>query len=111
MRQEFTKKTKLARFKHADGCCEKCGDKILTRAEYDHAVPAAVGGGNDFDNCRCLCQICHAEKTSKRDVPQIAKTVRIVEKRAGVRKSKSRPMAGTKASGWRKRMDGTVERR
>jgi 5-methylcytosine-specific restriction endonuclease McrA len=110
-RREFTKSTKLARFDHADGCCEKCGDKIYTRAEYDHAVPAAVGGGNEFENCRVLCQFCHAEKTNKRDKPEIAKTARIIEKRAGVRKPKGQPMIGTKASGWRKRMDGTVERR
>lgn len=88
MRAEFTDKTKLARFKHANGHCEVCTQKILGTAEYDHAVPAAIGGGNDFENCRCLCSKCHAVKTRKTDVPQIAKSKRIYEKRAGLRKTK-----------------------
>lgn len=108
-RAEFSKATCIARFKHAKGCCETCGNEIVGGAEYDHAVPCAVGGTNDFDNCRCLCVRCHRIKTSKVDVPQIAKSVRIFEKRAGVRKT--RPMPGSKRSGLRKRMDGTVERR
>ena len=82
-RFEFSKTTKLARFQHANGCCETCGQRIVGVAEYDHAVPCAIGGANDFENCRLLCKRCHRVKTSKTDVPQIAKTTRIVRKRAG----------------------------
>lgn len=107
-RSEFTKRTKLAALARAGEVCEEC--LLRPVAEFDHAIPAAIGGGNDLANCVALCRRCHANKTRKRDVPQIAKSKRIAEKRAGVRKSK-RPMPGSRASGWRKRMDGTTERR
>jgi 5-methylcytosine-specific restriction endonuclease McrA len=84
-RAEFSKSTKLARFEHAQGCCETCGQKIIGTPEYDHAVPCAVGGSNEFKNCRVMCKRCHRVKTSTLDVPQIARSTRIAEKRAGVR--------------------------
>lgn len=87
-RSEFSKSTKLARFKHTDGHCETCGNKVIGIPEYDHAVPCAVGGTNDFENCRVTCKRCHRVKTSKIDVPQIAKSQRVYEKRAGLRKTR-----------------------
>ena len=111
MRQEFTPKTKLQAWDRCKGRCERCTAKILGGPEYDHIVPAAIGGGNDIDNCAVLCRTCHGLKTHRTDVPQIAKTKRVRAKHANAQRSKSRPMAGTKASGLRRRMDGTVERR
>lgn len=90
-RAEFTKATKLARFDHAKGHCETCGQRIVGVAEYDHAVPCAVGGDNSFENCRVMCKRCHRLKTSTIDVPQISKSVRIYEKRAGVRTKRPFP--------------------
>ena len=88
-RQEFSKAVKLAAWERCGGICEcGCGQKILT-AEYDHwPVPAAFGGGNDLENCRVLNKRCHRKITADVDVPKIAKAVRIIEKRAGLRKSK-----------------------
>lgn len=103
MRQEFSKATKLAAFERAKGHCESCGGKILTRAEYDHRIPCALGGSNDLANCVCLCAKCHRVKTVSADVPAISKSVRIREKRAGVRKGRGFDKR------WRKKMDGTVE--
>lgn len=85
-RREFSKSVKLARFEHAQGHCEICGNKIITRAEYDHAQEDYIGGDNSFENCRCLCVKCHAVKTAK-SRPAIDKTRRVFEKRAGVRSS------------------------
>lgn len=96
MRQNFTKSTKLARFEHAKGCCEDCGQRIVGVAEYDHAIADYIGGTSTFENCRCLCKKCHDRKTAV-DRPKIDKTRRIAEKRAGVRKSKlgfRKPPAG-----------------
>lgn len=90
MRAEFSKKTKLARFEFAKGHCEECGCKIVGSAEYDHDKEDYIGGDNSFENCRVLCGKCHKRKTRK-NRPQIDKTRRIIEKRAGLRKS-SRPM-------------------
>ena len=86
-RREFPKSIKLKRFDYAQGRCEECFQRIVGTAQYDHAVPDALGGSNDFENCRCMCVRCHRMKTDKTDVPRIAKAVRIVEKRAGLRKS------------------------
>jgi 5-methylcytosine-specific restriction endonuclease McrA len=111
MRLEFTAKTKLAAWDRCRGHCQRCTAKVIGRPEYDHIIPAAIGGGNDLGNCHVLCRTCHGLKTTKTDVPQIAKTKRVKAKRANAQRIKSRPMAGTKASGLRRRMDGTVERR
>jgi 5-methylcytosine-specific restriction endonuclease McrA len=83
-RLEFSAKTKLARFEHAKGHCENCGDLITGVAEYDHAVEAYLGGDNSFENCRCYCRRCHARKTKQRR-PEIDKTRRILKKRTGVK--------------------------
>jgi 5-methylcytosine-specific restriction endonuclease McrA len=63
-----------------------CGVKIVTVAEYDHRIPDALGGSNEIDNCVCTCAKCHRVKTSTKDVPAIAKAVRLNEKLAGARK-------------------------
>lgn len=110
-RREFPAKVKLAAWERSRGQCERCTARIYGDPQYDHIVPDAVGGANDLDNCQVLCRACHGVKTSKTDVPEIAKTKRVQKKRAGIKTPKSRPLPGTKASGWRKRMDGTAERR
>ena len=114
-RAEFSPKTKVLAFKRAGGRCEKCGNKILAAngpVQYDHIVPAAIGGDNSIDNCQVLCKRpCHDLKTHKTDVPEIARTERIIKKNAGAKKRKGPPMPGTKASGLKKHMDGRVERR
>jgi 5-methylcytosine-specific restriction protein A len=86
MRNNFSKKTKLAAFERAKGHCENCGNKILTSAEYDHRIEDYLTHDNSLENCVCLCKKCHDIKT-KRSRPAIDKTRRIIEKRAGVRKS------------------------
>ena len=113
-RLEFSDKTKSRRWEHAGGCCESCGKSMRTGdgPEYDHDKPAFYGGGNDFDNCRVLCVSCHSLKTVSYNSHAMPKSRRMIKKAAGLRgkKLKGRPMAGTKASGLRKRMNGEVER-
>ena len=109
-RNEFSKATKLIAWERCKGMCELCGLKIIGVAEYDHIIPCGLGGANDVHNCRCVCRKCHGKKTSEQDVPMISKAVRIAEKRNGVRRTKN-PLPGSKASRWKRRMDGTVERR
>ncbi len=79
------------------------------RCHYDHIDPDWYSKDGELANCQVLCTHCHAAKTRK-DVKAIAKSKRIIDKRAKVRKTKGRPLPGTKASGIRKRFDGTVER-
>lgn len=122
-RRDFTDKQKLAMWERAGGHCELCRRKIVGRLkpEYDHTIPDAVADKSKpltIDDGKCLCNECHAVKTNKQnagpasrgDKTEIAKTVRLIEKRAGVKKPKGRPLPGSKRSGMRKRMDGTVKR-
>jgi HNH endonuclease len=123
-RREFTAKIKLEAWARCKGRCERCKEKIVgSRAppQYDHSTPEAVADKSkplSVDDCNVLCLDCHFLKTFRRawgpasrgDVTEIAKTKRIQAKQAG-KQRKGRPMPGTKASGWRKRMDGRVERR
>lgn len=113
MRDEFTKATKQSAWERCKGCCEECGKQIRSGhgPEFDHIVAAWLGGSADLENCSVLCSMCHSLKTTKLDVPGIAKTKRILAKRIKADRPKSRPLPGTKASGLRKRMDGRVERR
>jgi 5-methylcytosine-specific restriction enzyme A len=78
--------------------------------ESDHIKAIVNGGANRESNLQFLCKPCHRLKTTD-DVGE--KRV-IYERRLrhmGRRKPKGRPMPGTKASGIRRRFDGTVERR
>ena len=110
-RLEFTRKTMRQAFERAGGRCEHCGIELRDgmRREYDHRVTDYMEGGNSLDNCQLLCQNCHSAKTGD-DRKDIAKTERVLYRRAGTRGKtlKGNPMPGTKASGIRKRMDGTI---
>lgn len=108
-RAEFSARTKLEAFERAKGRCETCGRKIMSGAEYDHIIEETLTHDNSLENCRVQCAKCHAVKT-KRNRPKIDKTRRIIKKRAGIKPRKGPPLPGTKASGIRKRMDGSVER-
>ena len=112
-RLEFTKAVKAAAFQRCNGICEcGCGVKIIAGdgPEYDHRIEAALGGDNSLENCVVLRARCHRAKTSSR-AGTLAKVKRTAEKNAGIRKAKGRPLPGTKASGFKKKMDGSVERR
>lgn len=85
-------------------------DPVRDSWALDHVIPLAGGGTDDDDNLRPVLAGAHLEKT-KDDLARIAKGKRVRLKHFGARPQQSRPLAGTKASGWRKRMDGTVERR
>ena len=102
MRQEFSTKTKLAAFDRANGMCESCGQKIIGRAEYDHALPDFFGGKPELENCQCLCSKCHRLKTSTADVPRIAKTKRTRAKSRGAWRPTSRPI---RSRGFQKRYE------
>jgi 5-methylcytosine-specific restriction enzyme A len=112
-RAEFSKATKLQRFQHCGGKCEACGVKLTpaTGTEYDHHQCAAFNGSADFDNCRCYCRNCHGTKTNEKDKPEIAHANRVRAKHLGIGRRTSRPMPGSRASGLKKKMDGTVVRR
>ena len=76
------------------------GDKI----EYDHDVALINGGENRESNLQAVLSARHKEKT-KADVKQKAKDSRIRQNHLGI-KTKKTTMAGSKASKWRKPLNG-----
>ena len=123
-RSEFSDRIKRDRWDYArkdpDGDretsnCEGPGCGVLLRVgsgkyQFDHHMPDGLAGPATFENCRLLCNQCHADKTA-RDNAMIKKADKQRARSLGKKKAKGRPMPGTKASGIRKRMNGTVERR
>lgn len=111
MRQEFSRRTKLDAWTRAEGHCEKCAIKILAGAEYDHDIPDQLGGDNSLENCVVLCPKCHRKKTSTEDVPRIAKAKRQEAMHKNAKPKCKRPIPGSRNSGFKRLMDGSVVRR
>ena len=110
-RREFTKATKLMAWTRCGGKCESCGIKLgVGKHEFHHNDGCTFGGGNESRNCVVLCVGCHRNITSAQ-APVIAKSNRQRNKHIGIKKADGRPMPGSKASGLKKKMDGTVVRR
>lgn len=105
-RAEFSKLTKARAFERCAGRCEcGCGLRIQGTPEYDHIIPAAIGGSADLDNCQVLDPKCHRRKTSG-DVPEIARTRRLEEKRLGLRpKRRGFPKAPAGYNPWTRRIE------
>lgn len=128
-RREFSAATRRAAWERCGGFCEAMIEVSLVHHfgkrpgyrlcnapldhgnfHYDHIDPDWFSKDNELENCQVLCRECHKDKTA-RDRRNIDKSKRIQDKRIKARKPKGRPMPGTKRSGIRKRLDGTVERR
>lgn len=107
MRQEFSAKVKAAAALRADGHCESCTRKLLAGDfHYDHEIPDGLGGEPTLENCKVLCRSCHSVKTTREDVPRIAKAKRNYRKARGIRKPSQ--FACSRGSKWKKKLDGSV---
>ena len=110
-RAEFSAKTKAEAARRANGHCEGCTRKLASGDfHYDHIIPDQLGGENGIGNCQVLCRSCHSLKTGKQDVPTIAKAKRRERSHLGIKTSRN-PMPGSRNSPFKRRMDGTTERR
>lgn len=97
--------------------CHLCGGVIdLVKDgpnswEAEHVLRRSLGRGDDDDieNIKPAHVSCHKDKTAE-DVSENAKGKRVESNHFGFKKQR-RPMPGSKASGWRIKMDGTRERR
>jgi 5-methylcytosine-specific restriction enzyme A len=107
MRREFSNYVKAQAALRANGKCESCTARLLTGGyHYDHRVPAAMGGDASEDNCQVLCKACHGLKTTKADVPNIAKAKRRERKHLGIRPKSKFPCG--KSSKFKRTVDGRV---
>lgn len=112
-RKRISTRERARLFALHNGICHLCGAKIdgtRERWEISHEIPLELGGADDDENRMPAHAKCHRAHTSEVDIPQIAKAKRVAAKHTGAYRSRS-PMPGGRASKWRKRMDGTVERR
>lgn len=118
-RREFSVGTKRAARDRANGVCEcrripgwpGCGRPLGPgNTFFEHIICDGAGGEPTLENCAVLTKTCWRKKTSEHDQPTVAKTKRMRDRDSGIRRV-SRPVPGSKSTRWRKRMDGTVERR
>lgn len=90
-RKSITRALRLTVFVHHGGICHWCGHKIDTRKPWDveHVIPLAMGGPDAFDNMAPIHKACHASKTHKGDVPNIARAKRRELKHRGVKRPRT----------------------
>jgi 5-methylcytosine-specific restriction protein A len=125
VRREFSAKVRVAAFQRSGGFCEchrlvnvpgivpgGCGARLEAgRINYEHIIPDNVGGEPTLDNCAVLTRTCWRIKTDGYDAPIVAKGRRRERAHIGAKTRSRNLMPGSKGSGWKRKMDGTVERR
>lgn len=90
------------------GCTRKFGGG-WAKAQFDHR-PALINGGQNRESMiEAVCKTCHEPRT-KADIQEKAYVADLRAKHLGLKKAK-RPMAGSRQSRWKKKMDGSVVRR
>lgn len=110
MRREFSAKVKADAAIRANGHCEGCSRRLLAGDfHYDHEIPDGLGGEPTLENCRVLCRSCHKLKTTKADVPRIAKAKRNFRKARGIKKPSRFQTA--RSGPFKAKIGGGVERR
>lgn len=108
-RNEFPKRVRLEAFQRANGKCEKCTARLAVgRYHFDHVLADTLGGKPSLDNCAVLCVNCHKRKTVTVDIPLVGKSNRVRSKFLGLGRKKKSVVPGSKASKFKKKLDGTV---
>jgi len=112
-RPVFSTSFRLNLFLKRKGTCASCSQKIDAGKAWDidHILPLALGGMNEPNNLQILCKPCHQAKTTKDDIPRIAKTKRLKARHLGARSPSTRPLPGSRRSPWKRKLDGSVVRR
>jgi len=112
-RKSLTPGQRLKLWEQHKGICVICElpiDGVREKWIDEHIKPLAEGGTNDMDNRGPAHVLCAKAKTGE-DAKRLAKARRTKRKHLGIKRATSRPLMGTKESGWRKKMNGDVERR
>lgn len=104
-------RVRLRVFEKHKGVCHLSGRPIRAgeRWDCDHVIALCNGGQHRESNLAPALAAPHKIKTAA-DVAEKSSVYRKRLAHLGL-KPKGRPMPGSKASGFRKRMNGTVERR
>ena len=102
------KRVKLRVFERHNGICHISGRKITAADQWDcdHIVALCNGGGHRESNLAPALRDKHRAKTAD-DVAAKSKTARVRAKHLGIKRS-ARPMPGSRASKFKRHMDGRV---
>lgn len=112
MTRRMSTTRRAAIFAAHDGVCHLCGEKIDgTREKWDaeHIVPYALTRDDSDENLAPAHVSCHRKKTPE-DQTRIAKAKRVAAKHQGAHRPKA-VLPGSRASKWKRKIDGTVVRR
>ena len=114
-RRSISAKERTEIFAAFAGVCHICGFEIDGGREAwqaDHIIPLRLGGDDERGsaNIQPAHDACHSDKT-REDVRHISKSKRMRQREMGIKKTVRNPLPGSKASRWKKRLDGTVVRR
>lgn len=103
---------KLRVFERHDGICHISGRKILPgdKWEMEHVIPLRDGGEHRERNMRPALVQPHRRKTAQEN-KQRAKETRVRKQHLGIKSAPKRPIPGSKASGWKKPINGAGYRR
>lgn len=108
----MTPKRRAEIFAAHEGTCHICGgviDGTREAWEVEHVIALEVSRDDSDGNLAPAHVACHRAKT-KADARIIAKCRRVAQKHIGARKAKGE-IPGSKASRWKRKVDGTVVRR
>jgi len=114
-----TKRTKMTRarrvgiFLRDDGMCCLCGVRIAAHREawiIEHPDAIAMGGSDNDADLHPAHEKCRRIK-DKEDAKRLAYRNRVIDSGYANKSRARNPMPGSRASKWKRRMDGTTERR
>lgn len=108
----FPPRVRLRILERFDRRCAGCTNPIRPGERWtcDHIVALINGGENRESNGQPLCRACTPEKDAA-DVAVKSKTADMAKAAYGIKPRTGRPMPGSRASGWKRKMDGTTIRR
>lgn len=105
-------RVRLRVFERAEGRCHSCGRKINAGESWtlEHLQALINGGENREKNLGVTCNWCLPEKNAE-DVAVKKKNASVRKKHVGAEKKTSRPLPGSRDSGWKAKIGGGWERR
>ena len=114
-RKPLTDKQRAKLFVEREGRCCLCHNKILGNQPWidEHIKPLWLAGTDEDFNAwenRAPAHVDCAKEKTARESKDRAKGRRVAQKHMGAKQSK-RPMAGSRRSMWKRKMDGTTVRR
>jgi 5-methylcytosine-specific restriction endonuclease McrA len=114
-REKLTRKQFVELYMRQDGRCPECGQKLEIKGGTvvcvdEHLQPLWRGGTNELHNRELWCKPCTKPKTAK-EATERAKGERVRDAYIGAKVKKRSSFLTNRNGPFRKKMDGSVERR